>query len=249
MAKNNINETEKIRIKKRYTVGMIIAISLLAIGTGIAGLSFAGLVNVFASFFAGGSMIITGFFTALFAHLRAKNRLEARGQNSKVLKAVRKEDKEQVEERQNVVEENKQKGLNISKEDEAIREANRARVIGPNTFAVTEMDKETKRPVICKDHNDNDMIYNINGSNDQDIRRIIVSLTGNELCDKTDYVISIYDGDGRHNDYTMTNETFESNLMSIYKNVRAIKREFNMGKPQVQPVESAEIEDENELVK
>lgn len=230
MAKQNINESEKAMIKKRYTVGMIVSGVLLLAGAALTGFSVFGLLASFAVLLGGVGALVAGVSTFIFAHVRKKNRLEVLAQRGNVEERENKQDKVKAAENQ--------KTMTLSKEEEAVRKANMAKEIGPNTFAVRDADSQS----IFKDHNGMEMIYNINGRNNADIRRIIPSLTENELKYKTKYIISIYDGNNTKNNFLVSKETFKEDMTIVYANIGTVRKEYRLEQTSAQPKESVEEE-------
>ena len=225
MANNNIN-SEKIEIKKRYTVGLVISLVLLGIGTLVAGTSVFGFISAFASVVAGLSMIGTGIATFLFARSRKRNRLAALSQKEEAQEVKKEENVEKVERVKEKEVVQKKEVVNEAqkttrRDDKQVREENRTDAVAPNTFAVMEEDGKT----IFTDANGHAMIYKINEKNDRDVRRIIPSITGNELKQTEKFVISIYNNKCEELTIPVSKDSYEKDLINVYSNIDNVRRE------------------------
>lgn len=229
MAKKNINEAEKTMIKKRYTVGIIIASALVGLGVLVAGTSILGFISAFASVIAGAVSIGAGIAVGINAHLRKKNKLASLNKQAQENRQVEvKENKEEAQ-KVEVKQDEEQKQVNREQLIQEIREKNRVDEAGPNTFSVKEENGET----LCKDAKDRPMIYKINDKNERDVRKIIPSLTANELRQKAKYVISICDGAGQVKDVQISANTFERDMNVVYSNIADVRKQLQQVKEEV----------------
>lgn len=232
MKKNDqiIDESENVSIKKRYKVILGVGIGLAAIATAFFAISVTGFIPAMAYYIA--ALVTLGASIGILVDVH-KMRKQAKENKNKNLKENsqnteeenKTESEQKVKVQQNQVQKQVQKQQTPQNKEERtieeIRAENRADEVGANTLAVKDETGE-----ICKDNQGEAMIYNINDKNKGDVRKIIVSLTDNELKDKDNYVISIYDKNCNQKDFSVSSSTIDKDWLAVYSNIETVRKEY-----------------------